>query len=154
MAIAGYVSATVVSIFLAFVLSFLTVFAMNGGRDDSPGLGLLWIVVLSAEASLLTSLGLGLTAEFIERKVQVRPFRWSKALLRSLLALPIAIGPIYSEFYVRPFVEDHRPVHYSAKEVILYCVSGLFAYMALRIRSRYRVPDFGKPALFSASIAL
>jgi hypothetical protein len=83
-----------IAISLAVVVPF--------ARDDSPGLGFLWFLVFIAVATLLIPLSLGVTAELIQRRVLARRFEWPKAVLRSLAALPVAVGPVYAALFVIP----------------------------------------------------
>ena len=68
-------------------------------------------------------------AELIQRKVLVRRFMWSKALLRSLMVWPIVAGPAY----VAVFVGSGRPVHWVEIEILFYSLSAASAFIALRI---------------------
>ena len=133
--IARYLLAGFVALALSIVISFLI--TLPFGQADSPkALGLLWIIVFLPVTGLLIPLCLGVSAELIERKVAVRRFEWPKALLRSLLALPIAVGPAYAFVCVFPYVESHRPTNWVGKEIFLYSLSCVFAYFALRIKRR------------------
>jgi hypothetical protein len=123
----GFLGSVAVSV-LATVL-----FAPHG---DDLGIGFLWILIFLPIASLLIPLSLGVTGELIQRKVLGYGFAWSKALLRSLIALPAAIGPLYAATCVAPYVESRRPTHWAAKEVLLYGLSVAFVYLALRIKRR------------------
>jgi hypothetical protein len=128
-----YVLAACAAFVLSLLVSFLIAlsFAPEG---DSPGTGFLWLMVFVGVATVLVPLGLGVTAELIQRKVLTRPFEWSKALLRSLASLPIAIGPLYAVTAVFPYGEGHRPAYWMEIETFLYGLSVFFAYLALRIR--------------------
>jgi hypothetical protein len=126
---------TAIAAFLSsIVLSFLTILPFVPKDDDAPGGGIVLILLVVFEASLLIPLSLAVTAEMIQRKIQARRFQWSKALSRYLLALPVAIGPVYATIWVAPLMESYRPTHYLLKEAFFYCVSGIFAFFALRIR--------------------
>ena len=126
---------TAIAVFLSsIVLSFISILPFVSKDDDSPGTGILLILVIVLEASLLIPLSLAITAELIQRKIQVRRFQCSKALSRYLLSLPITIGPIYAAIWVAPYQESYRPTHYVLKEAFFYFVSGIFAFLALRIR--------------------
>jgi hypothetical protein len=127
-----------VACLLSVVLSVLSV--LPWASDDSPGIGILWVLVFLSEATILILFSLSVTAELIQRKVLARRFRWSKALLRFLLAIPMAVGPLFAIVWVIPFVEASRPAHWREKEVILYCVSVAFAYFALRVRKLSQKP--------------
>ena len=132
----------VLSGFAAFLLSIAISFAviLPFAKDDSPGLGFLWFMVLIPAASLLIPLSLGTTAELIQREVLSRRFTWANALLRSLAALPIAVGPVYTATSVFPYVGSRRPTHWVEKEIFLYGLSAVFAYFALRIKKRPTQP--------------
>ncbi len=125
-ALAGLITSIAISLFILRI---------NFGNDDSPVLGLLWVIVSVLSASLLIPLCLGITAEFIQRKTLARRFKWSRAFLRSLLALPIMAGPLYAAWAL-PHVESSRPTHWIEKEVLLCCVSALFAYLSLKIKKK------------------
>jgi len=129
-----YVFAALVGLITSIAIS-LFILRVNFGNDDSPALGLLWVIASILSASLLIPLCLGITAEFIQRKELARRFKWSKAFLRSLLALPIMVGPLYAA-WVLPHVKSNRPTHWTEKEVLLCCVSALFAYLSLKIKKR------------------
>jgi hypothetical protein len=130
-----YLLAAFVALLLSIAISILATLPFTHGGDDL-GIGFLWILIFVATASLCLPLCLGITAELIQRNVLSRRFTWSKALLRSLLALPIAVGPVYAAMSVAPFVESRRPVHWVEKEILAYALSAAFAYIALRIRKR------------------
>ena len=116
-------------------------------RDDgSPGLGILWFMVFLVEATLIIPLSLAATAELIERKVQKRPFGWSHVFTRLLMGLPIAVGPLYAVMGVHLYVETHRPAHWFIKEILLYCLSGVFAYRALRIKKQQPLTNGDEPS--------
>lgn len=102
--------------------------------DETPVVGgLFWLFAFLAEVSLLVPLSLALTAELVERNVQARRFSWPKARKRFLVALPIAIGPLYTAQFVILTAENRRIAHWFQVEVLLNCVSAAFAYLALRI---------------------
>jgi hypothetical protein len=132
--VARYLIVAVAAIFLSFALSVVATLPFAGG-DSDLGIGFLWILIFAALASLLIPLCLGITAELIQRRISVRRFTWSKALLRFVLALPIAVGPIYAALSVAPFIPSRRPTHWAEKEIILYGFSAIFAFFALRIRT-------------------
>src|SRR5215469_8523940 len=131
--ISRYVLAACAAFILSLVVSILITSAV-APQDDSPAVGLLWFMVFVAVATLLVPIGLGTTAELIQRKVLSRRFQWSNALVRSLASLPILIGPLYAVTSVLPFREDRRPAFWMEKETFLYGLSVFFAYLALRIR--------------------
>jgi hypothetical protein len=83
-----YSLAAFVALLLSIVISILATLPFTHPNDD------LGIVSFGFDfcsyASLCLPLCLGITAELIERKVLSRRFTRSKALLRSLLALPIS----------------------------------------------------------------
>jgi Tfp pilus assembly protein PilF len=58
---------------------------------------------------------------------------WSQALLRSLMALPIAAGPVYGATL---YFESRRPTHWAQKEILLYGLCAVCAFFALRIRKQ------------------
>jgi hypothetical protein len=87
-------------------------------------------------AFLLVAISLGTTAELIQRSVSLGSFTWSKALLRSLMALPIAVGPVYAATSAAAYTVSRRPAHWAEKDFLLYGVSAVFAYFALRIRKQ------------------
>jgi len=130
---ARYLLAALVAILLSVALSFFSTFPW-ARAGDSPALGFLWFFLFIAEAAILVPLCLGITAELVEQKAQERRFKWSKALSRFLLALPIVVGPIYSLVWVHLWIESRRPAHWFWKEVFFYCLSAFFLYFALRIR--------------------
>lgn len=107
--------------------------AVHTHPNDDLGIGFLWILIFAATTNLCLPVCLGIAAELIQRKVLSRRFTWSNAFLRSLLALPIAVGPVYAIF-VAGFVESRRPAHWVEKEVLAYALSAASAYIALRIR--------------------
>lgn len=86
--VAQYLFTGLVALVLSVVISFLIILPF-GGADSPKGLAVLGFLVFVPVTSLLVPLCLGITAELIARKVSVRRFKWSKALMRSLLALPI-----------------------------------------------------------------
>ena len=50
------------------------------------------------------------------------------------VALLIATGPLHAAMCVTPLIESRRPKHLVEKEALLYYLSVVFAYLALRIR--------------------
>jgi hypothetical protein len=137
--VARYLLATFVALLLSIPVSILATLPF-AHPDDDLGIGFLWILIFASVASLCLPLCLGVTAELIQRKVLVRRFGWSKALLRSLIALPIAVGPVYAAVFVAPFVEGRRPTHWVEKEILFYALSAASAYVALRIRKQRPQP--------------
>jgi hypothetical protein len=129
---ARYLLTACASLLISLVISFLIILPF--ARDDSPGLGFLWFFVFVGLATLLFPLSLGATAELIERKLLSRRFEWRKAVIRSAASLPIAIGPVYAATSVIPYAENYRPTHWVVKEVFFFCLSGVFAYFALRVK--------------------
>jgi hypothetical protein len=117
---------------LAVAVSFLSVLPL--ASDDSPFLGFIWGIIFLLEAAVLIPLSLALVAECVERKSQGRKFSWPRALARFGMALIIGVGPLYTCFYVLGTIESFLPHYYAAKQAILYCLSGIFAFLALRIR--------------------
>jgi hypothetical protein len=139
--VARYLLAVLAALLLSIIISFLAMLLFSRAGDDSPVLGLFWYFVFLGVGSLLIPLSLGTTAEIVQRRVFARSFRWSCALFRSLLALPIGVGPLYAAWYVIPYIESRRPTHWVEKE-FLYCVlSGTFAYFALRVRGAVETQD-------------
>jgi hypothetical protein len=130
-----YLLATFVALLLSMVISVLATLPF-AHPDDDLGIGFLWILIFVATASLCFPLCLGITGELIQRKVLLRRFMWSKALLRSLMALPMAVGPVYAALAVAPFAEGRRPAHWVEREILAYAFSAAFGYIALRIRTQ------------------
>jgi uncharacterized membrane protein len=133
--IGRYVLAAFVALVLSIVISILATLPFTHPGYDL-GIGLLWALIFGATANLLLPLCLGITAELIQSKVLSRRHSWSRALLRSLMALPIAVGPFYAATSVAGFVESRRPSHWVEKEILAYAVSVASAYVALRIRKQ------------------
>ena len=125
---------TIAAIFVSLSVAFISVRFLIAPKDDSPALGLLWLMLAVVLAGLFVPFGLGVTGEMVERKAQRRRFRWVKALSRSLLALPIVLGPVYTALWVTLWVESNRQSHWVVKQTILYFLSAMFAYLALRIK--------------------
>ncbi len=126
---------TVLAVFVAIVFSLaISVLATLrfAQPDGDLGIGFLWVSIFVMLGSLFLPLCVGITAELIQRKVLARRFTWSKALLRSLMALPIAVGPAY----VAVFVGSRRPAHWIEIEILFYSLSAASAYVALRIRKK------------------
>jgi MFS family permease len=131
--ITRYLLAGLAALFSSVVISFLTI-QLFIPADENPVIGgLFWLFALLAEGTLLVPLSLAITAELVERKVQSRRFSWSNALRRFLIAIPMAIGPVYAVFTVMR-MEDRRPAHWFQMGILVNCVSAVFAYLALRIR--------------------
>jgi hypothetical protein len=99
---------------------------MPGAGDDSPGLGILWFLVFVAEASLLIPLSLGIAAEVIERRAQLRRFQWPRVFLRFLLPPPIVVGSLCTAVWIMPYIQSRRPTHWVEKDIFLFCLSGVF----------------------------
>jgi hypothetical protein len=133
-----YLLATFAALLLSLVVSFLATLPF-AHPDDDLGIGILWILILASVTSLCLPLCLGITAELIQRKVLARSFMWSKALLRSLAAFPIAVGPVYA-VSVAGLVISARPTHWVEKEILLFGLSAASAYIALRIRTQPSQP--------------
>jgi hypothetical protein len=139
--IALYVVTAISAFFLSLVVSFCAVRAWAGSDDDSPALGILWILLFVGVSGLLLPLCLGLTAEPVQGKILARRFSWLRGLLRVLLALPMGVGPVYAWWVLLMRREDARPAHWLANLVLLLCVSAVFAYLALRIRRQLTQPS-------------
>ena len=91
-------------------------------------------------AGLLIPVTLGVTAEIVEHRVQRRNFRWLGAFLRSLLAIPIMLGPLYCYFEVLLLRPDARHPLWAVKLTFLSCMSAIFVVLALRIRRVRTLP--------------
>jgi hypothetical protein len=131
-----YLLVALVASLLSIVITFLIVLSFAKAGDDSPVYGLVWIFLCAPVAGLLIPTCLAITAELIQRKSSsAHTFRWSKALCRVLMALPMMCGPLYG-FYVLFFGANGRPRYWIEKEVLLLCLSAVFAYLALRIRKQ------------------
>jgi hypothetical protein len=126
-----YLLAAFVAVILSIVISVLAALPFTRPNDDL-GIGFLWATTFASVTSLCLPLCLGITAELIQRKVLARRFLWSKALLRSLMALPIVVGPAY----VAVFVGSRRPAHWVEIEILFYSLSAASALVALRIRKQ------------------
>jgi MFS family permease len=134
-----YLLAALAALFLSVVISFFTI-QFFIPADENPVIGgLFWLYALLAEGTLLVPLSLAITAELVEYKVQARRYSWPKACRRFLVAIPMAIGPVYAVFVVMT-VEDRRPAHWFQMGVLVNCVSEVFAYLALRIRKQPMQP--------------
>jgi hypothetical protein len=122
----------------AIVISFLVVLCLLvfviAPHDDSPALGIAWFMFSVLLAALLVPLSLGFTAEIVERGVQHRPFRWLRAFVRALLAVPITFAPVYGYFQVLMLRPDARDMHWAAKLMALSGLATLFGILALRIK--------------------
>lgn len=129
-----YAVAAVFAFLLSLVVSFGAVRAWAGSDDDSPVLGMLWILLFVAVSGLLLPLCLGFTAELVQGKILSRRFSWLRGLLRVLLALPVSLGTVYAWWVLLMRREDARPAHWLPSLIVLLCVSTVFAYLALRIR--------------------
>jgi hypothetical protein len=129
-----YVLITVFAFFLSLVISFCAVRVSVGSDDDSPALGMLWILLFLGVFSLLLPLCLGFAAELVQSKILARQFSWFRGLLRILLAVPIGVGPVYAWWVLLMLREDARPAHWLAKLIILLGLSAVFTTLALRIR--------------------
>jgi hypothetical protein len=138
---ARYVLAAISALVLSVILSLVTILPFSTPGDDL-GISFLWMLVFSIETALFIPFSLALAAELVERGIQRRNFHWSKVLLRFVMALPILAEPAYALIAVAPFIESHRPSHWMIKEILLYCVSAVFAYFALRI---YQQPSDIRP---------
>jgi hypothetical protein len=126
-----YLLAAFVAVLLALAISVLATLPF-AQPDGDLGIGFLWVSIFASVASLCLPLCLGITAELIQRKVLARRFMWSKALLRSLMALPIAVGPVY----VAVFLGSRRPAHWVEIEILFYSLSAVSAFIAVRIRKQ------------------
>jgi hypothetical protein len=92
--IALYFVTAIFAFLLSLVVSFCAVRAWAGSDDDSPALGILWILLFVGVSGLLLPLCLGLTAELVQGKILARRFSWLSGLLRVLL--PMGVGPVYA----------------------------------------------------------
>jgi hypothetical protein len=132
--IAFYAVAAAFAFLLSLLISFGAVRAWVGSDDDSPALGMLWILLFVGVFGLLLPLCLGLTAELVQGKILSRRFSWLRGLLRVFLALPVSLGPVYAWWVLLMRREDARPAHWLPNLILLLCASTVFAYLALRIR--------------------
>jgi hypothetical protein len=121
---------------LSIVISILATLPFTHPNDDL-GIGFLWILIFVATASLCLPCALASPLNLSSARLS-RRFTWAKALLRSLSALPIPVGPAYAyaALSVAPFVENRRPVHWVKKEILAYALFAASAYVALRIRKQ------------------
>jgi hypothetical protein len=129
-----YLLAAFAALLFSLVISVLATLPF-AHPDDDLGIGFLWVLIFALVAGLSVPLCLGITAELIQRKVLARSFMWSNAFLRSAIALPIAVGPVYA-VSVTGLVEGGRPTHWVEKEILLYGLSAASAYIALRIKKQ------------------
>jgi hypothetical protein len=135
-----YLLVALAALFLSIIISFLTI-QLFIPADENPVIGgLFWLFALLVEGTLLVPLNVAITAELVERKVQERRFSWSKAGGRFLVAIPIAIGPVYIAWFVVITAEHRRPAHWLQMAILASCVSAVFAYLALRIRKQPMQP--------------
>lgn len=136
---ARYLLAVLAALLSSVVVSFVTVLLLTGTGDDSLAAGLAWFFVFLGVGSFLVPLSLGTTAELVQCRILVQSFSCPKAFLRSLVALPIVAGPLYAVVLVFPFVENRRPAHWVGKLISSCILSGVFAFLALRIRKPIKV---------------
>jgi len=141
--IVWYLLAASAAFFLSLVISFVTILSFIAADENPAVSGFFWLFTFLAEVSLLVPLSLAISAELIEREVQGRHFSWPKVRKRFLIALPIAIGPLYAVLFVIIRVEESRPTHWFGLAVLLNCASAAFAYIALRIS---KPSDFNQSA--------
>jgi hypothetical protein len=131
--IVRYALAAIAAIVISIPLSILITLPFGKPGDDI-GIGILSFIVFLLAASLVVPFCLGVTAEWIERKLYERRFQWQKALSRFLLGTPILAGWIYRIIWVAPIIKRTHPVSYHLQEALWCCLSVLFSYLALRIR--------------------
>jgi hypothetical protein len=137
---------------LAMFLSFLTIQPL--AKHDSSGLGILWFLVFFAEAAFMVIFTLALTEELVKRKARHHKFRWSKALRRYLIALPIAAVSLCASIFVLPYMEGFRTAYWPLIEAALYCLFVVAAYFALSLERRVpRSIDGISPAEIAALMA-
>jgi hypothetical protein len=132
--VALYIATAIFGFLLSLVASLCVVRGFARPDDDSPALGMLWILLFVAASSLLVPVCLGFTAELVQDKVLVCRFNWMRGLLRVLLALPMAVAPAYAWWILLMRREDARPAHWFAKLILLSCLPAVSAYLALRIK--------------------
>jgi MFS family permease len=137
--IALYVVTAIFAFLLSLAVSFCAVWAWAGSYDDSPALGILWILLLVVMFGLFLPLCLGLTAELLQGRNIARRFSWLRGMLRAVVALPISVGPVYAWWVLLMRREDARPSHWLVNLVLLLAVSALSAFLALRV-SRPQCP--------------
>jgi hypothetical protein len=126
-----YLFSAFVALVLSLAISVLATLLFTQ-PDDDLGIAFLLGSLFAGLASLLLPLCLGITAELIQRKLLARRFSWPMALLRSLMASPIAVGPAY----VAVFVGSRRPAHWVEIEILFYSLSAALACIALRIQKQ------------------
>ncbi len=134
--VALFVATAILAFLLSLAVSLCLVRVWNGPfrpDEDSPGLGILLILLFVGISSLFVPVCLGMAAELVQDKVLARRFNWVKGVLRVLLALPMSIGPAYA-FWVLIHREDSRPAHWLVTLILLGCLSAVFTYLALRIK--------------------
>jgi hypothetical protein len=135
-----YIATAVFGFLLSLVASFFVVRGFAAPGDDSPALGMLWILLFVAISGLLVPVCLGFTAELVQAKVLVCRFNWGRGLLRVVLALPIGVGPVYAWWVLLMRREEVRPAHWFAKVILLSSLSAVSAFLALRIRRQVVKP--------------
>jgi hypothetical protein len=130
--LARYALVVVLALVSSALLSLLSTMVSAkvwGWKGDSPAYGLFSLFLFVGCAILIIPLSLGVTAELVERNVQARRFSFTKALWRVLAALPMTGFSLYAWGWV---TSTSRARYWI--EALLYCLSGLFAYVALRVR--------------------
>ena len=139
--ITRYFLVAVVACLLSLVISFFVMGLFLSNNENPVVGGVFSFFLFLPMGGLLVPLCLAITAELVERKVQSRDFSWSKVRGRFLVAIPMAIGPLYTALFVVMRVEDRRPAHWLETAVLLCCLSAVFAYFSLRIRKPRTQPE-------------
>jgi hypothetical protein len=133
---ARYLLGVFAALLSSVVVSFFTVLLFSGTGDDSLAAGFALFFVFLGVGSLLVPLSLGTTGELVQCRVLVQSFSWPNALFRSLLALPIVVGPLYAVVRVFPYVENRRPTHWVGKVVSCCALSGISPFSPCAFESR------------------
>jgi hypothetical protein len=131
-----YSIAALTALAAALLVSFCATMAMAASYpgDDSPGLGVLFFLLLFLGIVLFLPITLGFSAERAQKKVSGRPFSWKQAFIRVLFAAPISLALFYYLGYVYSTLSDSRPHYWQIKESLLIGLAVIAGYFALRVR--------------------
>jgi hypothetical protein len=145
-----YVIATLVSAFVSILVVFCLLAFVIAPKDDSPALGIAWFMFSVLLACVLIPLGPGVTGEMIECGVQGRRFRGLGAFIRSLLAIPIMVGPIYCLYEVFLRRPDARDSLWAVKLTVLSLLSDFLQFARCGSEELRRCPTHNccKHAMF------
>ena len=129
-----YALAALASIALIVPVSRQSVLVWLHPADDSPVYGMIWVLLFLAQYAVLVPISLAITGELIERRTQKRSLSWTRMIARCGLGWLALAGLLYWPLYVAGRTAEYRPPYAIPVGMLLFALSGVCYFYALRIR--------------------